>query len=135
MSIPVEAHLAVIRREAAVMEGNNTDPRLVFLSRFELREPILGFDGSSQGFNDQQVCGSRRLDGPDEGGRATGIGAGPFPLADQVRIDGLELKNRDTGRLMSQLPQFSRNMFRDLVRQQFGPFGLNTSGAGEGCCV
>lgn len=87
-----------------VMEGDDADALLLLLNRSELGNAFFGLHGPANRIDNQQIGRGGGFDGPYEGGGASGVGAGSFPPAYEVRIDRLELEDRYTGCFASEFP-------------------------------
>lgn len=129
---PSEVGLPIGRGKSSVMEGDDADALVLLLNRLELWDAIFGVHGPSERIDNQQIGRGGGFDDPHEGGGTSGIGAGSFPLADEIRINGLELKYRYAGGVASEFPELSWNAHGILIDRESCPGCLNTAGSREG---
>ena len=113
------------------MEGDDADALVLLLNRLELWDAVFGVHGPAQRIDNQQIGRGGGFDEPHEGGGTSGIGTGSLPLADEIRINSLELKNRYAGGVLSEFPELGWNARGVLIDRQSCPGRLNTAGTRE----
>lgn len=128
---PSEVGFPIGRGKSMVMEGDDADALVLLLNRLELWNAIFGVHGPAERIDNQQISRGGGFDEPHEGGGTSGIGAGSLPLADEIRINGLELKDRYAGGVASEFPELGWNARGVLIDRESCPGRLNTAGTRE----
>ncbi len=113
------------------MEGDDADALVLLLNRLELWDAIFGVHGPAERIDNQQISRGGGFDEPHEGGGTSGIGAGSLPLADEIRINGLKLKDWYASGVASEFPELGWDARGGLIDRESCPAGLNTAGTRE----